>query len=64
MIFGESVEPRFSDDIETSETKARADAHNDPQDGRIKQARDDCRCAEQRGERGVNANVADLFECA
>ena len=64
MIFGESVEPRLGDDIETSETKACADAHDDPQDGRVKQARDDCRRAEQRGERGVNANMADLFECA
>ena len=64
MIFGESVESRFGDDIETSETKACADAHDDPQDGRVEQARDDCGCAEQRGERSVNANVADLFESA
>jgi hypothetical protein len=42
MIFSESVEPRFGDDIETSETKACADAHDDPQDGRVEQARDDC----------------------
>ena len=33
MIFSESVEPQFGDDIETSETKAGTDAHDDPQDG-------------------------------
>ena len=63
-IGGKAVEPRLGNNVETCETKTSAGAHDDPHQWRVVHTSNKHRGAEQRGERGIDTNMTDLFECS
>ena len=59
-----SVQPRFSNYVQSCVTKAGTDAHDDPNDWRVIHTTNEHRRAEQRCKCRVHANMANLCESA